>query len=48
MIAVLDTIEVERAVLGGAGPGGTIAMRAALAHPDRIGALILMSVEEID
>ena len=48
LIALLDTIGVERAVIGGAGLGGTITMRAALAHPDRIGALILMSVEDIE
>lgn len=48
VVALLDHIGVERAVIGGAGLGGTIAMRAALAHPDRIGALILMSVEDIE
>ncbi|HEX7886044.1 MAG TPA: alpha/beta hydrolase [Phenylobacterium sp.] len=48
LIALLDHIGVERAAIGGAGLGGTIALRAALAHPDRIGALILMSVEDIE
>lgn len=48
LVALLDQIGVERAVIGGAGLGGTISMRAALAHPDRISALILMSVEDIE
>lgn len=48
LAALLDHIGVERAVIGGAGLGGTIAMRAALAQPDRISALILMSVEDIE
>jgi 3-oxoadipate enol-lactonase len=48
LVALLDQIDVEQAVIGGAGLGGTIAMRAALAHPDRISALIVMSVEDIE
>jgi pimeloyl-ACP methyl ester carboxylesterase len=39
---VLDAIGIERAVLGGAGVGGAVALRAALAHPDRVRALVLV------
>jgi 3-oxoadipate enol-lactonase len=48
VIALLDHLGVRRAVVGGAGIGTTITLRAALAHPARVGALVLISVEEIE
>ncbi|HEY0174465.1 MAG TPA: alpha/beta hydrolase [Pyrinomonadaceae bacterium] len=48
VIALLDHLGVRRAVVGGAGIGTTITLRAALAHPERVGALVLISVEDIE
>jgi 3-oxoadipate enol-lactonase len=48
VVALLDHLGVRRAVVGGAGLGGTIALRAAVAYPDRVRALILVSVEDIE
>lgn len=48
VIALLDHLGVRRAVVGGAGIGTTITLRAALAHPDRVSALVLISVEDIE
>jgi pimeloyl-ACP methyl ester carboxylesterase len=41
--AVLDALEIERAVLAGASMGAHTAVRFALAHPGRIGALGLIT-----
>lgn len=46
--ALLDHLGVRRAVVGGAGIGTTITLRAALAHPGRVSALVLISVEDIE
>jgi 3-oxoadipate enol-lactonase len=48
VIALLDHLNVERAVVGGAGLGGTIALRAALAFPTRVEGLVVISVEDIE
>lgn len=48
VIALLDHLGVERAIVGGAGLGTTIALRAAAARPDRIDGVILISVEDIE
>ena len=42
LVALLDALGVERATIAGFSLGGTIAMRAAIDHPDRIGALALV------
>lgn len=42
LMAVLDRLGVERVVLGGNSYGGGIAWQAALAHPDRVAALVLV------
>jgi pimeloyl-ACP methyl ester carboxylesterase len=42
VIAVLDELKVDRAVWAGLSIGGMIAMRAALAFPDRVAGLILV------
>lgn len=41
-IGLLDTLGIERAVLAGNSAGGTVAMLAALQHPDRVEALVLL------
>ena len=48
VIALLDHLGLRRAVVGGAGIGTTISLRAALAHPGRVSALVLISVEDIE
>lgn len=48
VIALLDRLGVRRAVVGGAGLGATITMRTAVACPDRVHGLILISVEDIE
>lgn len=42
LIAVLDRLGVERAVVGGNSYGGGIAWQAALAHPERVAVLVLV------
>jgi len=46
--ALLDHLGADRAVVGGAGLGATVALRFALAHPARTHALVLVSVEDIE
>jgi 3-oxoadipate enol-lactonase len=41
-IAVLDRLEIERAVLVGHSMGGIMAMTAALSHPERVAGLVLI------
>lgn len=48
VIALLDHLGAGRAVVGGAGLGTTISLRTALAHPDRVQAAVLISVEDIE
>lgn len=48
VIALLDHLGIRRALVGGAGLGTTISLRTALAHPDRVHASILISVEDIE
>lgn len=43
LIAVLDALHIERAVLVGCSQGGRIAIDAALAHPRRVRALVLVA-----
>lgn len=42
-IGLLDHLGVDRAVVGGMSQGGWIALRAALAYPKRVKALVLLS-----
>lgn len=46
--ALLDTLGIEHAVLGGAGIGTTITLRAAIALRERIAAAVLISIEDIE
>ena len=48
VIALMDHLGIDRAVMGGAGLGTTITLRTALAHPDRVRASVLISVEDIE
>lgn len=48
VIALLDHLGVHQAVIGGAGLGGTITLRTAIAHPGRVRAAVLISVEDIE
>lgn len=43
LLAVLDAFDVERATLVGNSMGGTLAIDATLAHPDRVDALVVMA-----
>jgi len=43
LVAVLDALRIERAVLVGCSQGGRTAIDAALAHPDRVRALVLVA-----
>lgn len=42
LVAVLDHLGIERAVLVGQSLGGMVAVDAALAHPERVGGLVLV------
>jgi 3-oxoadipate enol-lactonase len=48
VIALMDHLGVRRAIVGGAGLGSTIALRTAVVYPERIQAVILISVEDIE
>lgn len=43
IVGLLDHLGIQRAVLAGMSQGGFASIRAALAHPDRVKALVLMS-----
>jgi pimeloyl-ACP methyl ester carboxylesterase len=43
LFAVLDALELERAILVGNSSGGTLALEAALAQPDRVAGLVLLA-----
>lgn len=45
MVGLLDHLGIARAVFGGMSQGGFASLRAALAHPDRVKALVLISTE---
>jgi 3-oxoadipate enol-lactonase len=46
--ALLDDLGARRGTVGGTGLGSTIALRTAAAHPERVSALVLISVEDIE
>jgi 3-oxoadipate enol-lactonase len=48
VVALLDHLSVPRVILGGAGLGTTITLRTMVAHPGRVDAAVLISVEEIE
>ncbi|GAA3623672.1 hypothetical protein GCM10022419_131640 [Nonomuraea rosea] len=48
VISLMDHLGIESAALGGTGLGATVTLRAALAHPDRVRAAILIGVEDIE
>lgn len=41
-VAVLDALDIDRAILVGHSMGGIMSMTAAVNHPDRVGALVLI------
>lgn len=48
-VALLDHLGVERAVFVGMSQGGFLSLRAALAHPDRVAAVVLIdSAADVD
>ncbi|HEX6042600.1 alpha/beta hydrolase [Longimicrobium sp.] len=48
VVALLNHLSMPGAIVGGAGLGATIALRAALAYPERILGSVLISVEDIE
>jgi len=42
-VGLMDALEIERVVLVGHSAGGGVALRTALAHPERVAALVLVS-----
>jgi pimeloyl-ACP methyl ester carboxylesterase len=44
-VALLDHLEIDRAVWGGVSQGGFQSMRAALKHPDRVTGLVLIDTQ---
>ena len=42
VIAIMDKLNIEKAILVGNSAGGTVSMQVALQHPDRVEALILV------
>lgn len=48
VLSLLDHLGIERAILGGTGLGTTISLRTAVAYPERVQALVLVSVEDIE
>lgn len=48
VIGLMNAISTSTAIVGGAGLGSTISLRAALAYTDRIEALVLISAEDIE
>jgi 3-oxoadipate enol-lactonase len=44
-VALLDHLNIDRAVFAGVSQGGFLSLRAALAHPDRVRALILVDTQ---
>lgn len=48
VVSLLDHIGARHAIVGGAGLGATIALRTAVAYPERVAAMVLVSVEEIE
>lgn len=45
LFGILDALGVERAVLAGMSQGGFLSLRAALLHPDRVRALVLIDTQ---
>lgn len=45
VFALLDLLGIERAVFAGMSQGGYLALRAALLHPDRVRALVLIATQ---
>jgi len=45
VLAVLDTLGIDRAVWGGLSIGGMVALRAALSYPERVSALMLLDTD---
>ena len=48
VITLLDKIGASTAIVGGAGLGATLSLRVALAFPNRVDALVLISVEDVE
>lgn len=48
IISLLDYLDCPKAILCGAGIGTTISLRTAIASPNRIDSLILISIEDIE
>ncbi|MFI5801392.1 alpha/beta fold hydrolase [Streptomyces sp. NPDC051561] len=48
LLGLLDQLGLSDAVLAGAGLGSTVALRTAAEHPDRVRAVVLIGVEDIE
>jgi 3-oxoadipate enol-lactonase len=45
LLGLLDTLGIERAVIGGMSQGGFVGLRFALRHPERVAALVLLDTQ---
>ena len=45
LVALLDHLGLDRAIVGGMSQGGFVALRAALGHPERIAGLVLIDTQ---
>lgn len=48
VVSLLDAFGIDRAVVGGAGMGGTVALRLGLEHSERCLGLVAISLEDIE
>lgn len=48
VVALLDALGISRAIVGGAGLGGTVALRVAIEHPEHVLGVFVIGLEDIE